>query len=302
MKSSNLKKNIHDFSLWTALITPLTENDTLDVKSLQVLLKEQAAAHNGLLLLGSTGEALNLNLDEKKTILKIALEQNFPVPIMVGVSGHNIQESSAWMRYLETLDVDCYLMPTPIYAKPGEEGQYQWFKTLMDLSSRPVMLYNIPGRAGIALNHNTAKRLAKHPNAWAIKEASGSNLEFSRYREDAPQLKIFSGDDGMLPGHASLGAAGLISVASNVWPAETNLYTKMSLELKITPETVEGKMWQKASDSLFTASNPIPAKAILHRLGRISSNKMRLPLSALDLKSTELLEESDREIRKWFTK
>ncbi len=295
-------KTINNYPLWTALITPLDAEGRLDIPSLTKLIKEQDSANNGLLLLGSTGEALNLSLNERKKVLETALALKLSVPIMVGVGGQNIEETSDWIKYLEGLKVDCYLMVTPIYAKPGEEGQYLWFKTLMDLSSRPVMLYNIPGRAGVALNHSSVKRLKQHPNAWAIKEASGSNAEFAKYREDAPNMKIYSGDDAMLPDHVKLGASGLISVASNIWPLETNLYTKLALTGELTSQSEEGKLWQEASNSLFIASNPVPAKALLYKLKKINTPQMKLPLSNKDLASTDLLEKNNKNICDWFSK
>jgi 4-hydroxy-tetrahydrodipicolinate synthase len=199
-------KNLKKYPLWTALITPLQTSQKVDFTSLASLLREQNQVGNGILILGSTGEALNLQLDEKKHILNFVCEQNLQVPIMVGVGGHNLEETKNWIKYLETLPLDSYLMVTPIYSKPGPLGQFYWFKELLDESSRPSILYNVPSRAGTSLNHQSFSKLKDHPQLFGLKEASGSQEEFKKFRKIAPHLKIYSGDDPLWPSFARLGA------------------------------------------------------------------------------------------------
>ena len=158
-----------DYNLWTALITPLTPGHQVDLESLGRLIKEQCEAKNGLLILGSTGEALNLSLADRKKIVEFSIAQKPTSPLMIGVGGHDLQDQIAWVEWLETKNIDAYLMVTPIYAKPGTYGQYEWFKTLMDKVSRPVMLYNVPGRASMTLSYKTVEMLKDHKNYWAIK-------------------------------------------------------------------------------------------------------------------------------------
>ena len=240
--------NINNYPLWTAIITPMLGDGEVDYPGLAKLLKEQEEAENGVLLLGSTGESLNIDENERKKILHFALDKNLNVPIMVGVGGINLKETCAWVDYLETLRVDAYLMITPLYAKPGAEGQYQWFKTLLDRSKRPVMLYNVPSRTGVSLNVKTLAKLKTHPMLWAVKEASGKTLDFKNYRKAAPEVRFYSGDDAMMPDFAKLGAKGLVSVASNVWPKETHAYVLQSLDKSLKAV----KLWKDCSNSLFT--------------------------------------------------
>ena len=270
---------INNYPLWTALITPLLANGKIDFDSLKKLLHQQEEAGNGVLILGSTGEALNLSMEEKKQILNFTLEQKLSVPLMAGVGGINLDETLHWVKYLNTLSLDCYLMVTPLYAKPGAQGQYQWFKTLLDSSSKPVMLYNIPGRAGTALNHQAVKKLNGHPNFWAIKEASGSTQEFDQYVKDAPNARVYSGDDGMMPAFTKLGAKGLVSVASNVWPQRTKNVVTSCLDGNFTKE----QLWEECSDSLFTYGNPVTIKGLMHKLQMIKTPFLRPPLSHQDL-------------------
>lgn len=290
--------NVNDFPLWTAIITPLFENGEIDFDSLGNLITEQTKAHNGILVLGSTGEALNLSLAEKKEILEFSLKQKTTVPIMAGVGGTNLNETKKWVEYLETKQLDAYLMVTPIYAKPGHFGQYHWFKTLLDISSRPVMLYNIPSRSGISLCLETVKKLDGHKNFWAIKEASGSSSDFQKYKEAAPDVAIFSGDDAKMPEFSKLGARGLVSVASNVWPTETALYVKQSLENSLKNSSCA--LWEESSNALFVTSNPVPVKTLLSKLKKITSPITRPPLSEKDLKDISLLINADENIKNWY--
>ncbi len=288
--------NVSNYSLWTAVVTPFLEDGTVDYKSLEILLRDQEKAQNGIVILGSTGEALNLEAEEKKEILKFTLNLKLTVPLMAGVGGINLRETKEWIKYLETLSLHAYLLVTPLYAKPGKFGQYEWFKALLDASTRPCMLYNVPGRTAVALNFDTVAMLKDHPRFWAIKEASGSVFDFKRYQECAPNAAMYSGDDSMTPIFASFGAKGLVSVASNVWPNETKEYVRQSLA-KIL---VDSELWKECSDSLFIASNPVPVKALLHHLGKIKTNLMRAPLDHRDLKDLKPVVVAHESIQGWY--
>jgi 4-hydroxy-tetrahydrodipicolinate synthase len=283
-------------NLWTALITPFNDNLSVDFESLKTLIKQQNDAKNGLLILGSTGEALNIDLSMKKEILEFAIKHNKDSPLMVGVGGHELTQTKEWVSYLEGLTIDCYLMVTPLYAKPGVRGQYHWFKELMDMSSKPIILYNVPSRTGKELEHETVKMLTSHKNFWGIKEASGSVSEFVKYRADAPKAKIFSGDDALMEDFARVGGNGLISVAANTWPKETNLYVEQCLNNTLK----EKDLWVKASSSLFIASNPIPAKRLLQEKKIIKTNKLLPPLSHEDLNDITEIIHAHENITSWY--
>ncbi len=288
---------LDNYPLWTALVTPLNTDQTIDFNSLRVLLKQQEEANNGLLVLGSTGEALNLSLKEKKSVLEFVLEQRLQVPIMVGVGGINLAETKEWIHYLNQLEVHCYLLVTPLYAKPGRIGQYRWFKELLDASTRPCMLYNIPSRSGISLNIDSYKDLTGHKNLWSLKEASGSVQNFLEYVSANKEVKVFSGDDAMMPAFAKIGAKGLVSVASNAWPKATHKYVERSLHNELNESEI--KLWEEASNSLFLASNPVPVKALLKRNGTIAENIMRAPLSEEDFDDVEILLTHSNDIEHW---
>lgn len=287
-------KDLSKYPLWTALVTPMLENGEVDYPSLKTLLKEQEEAKNGILILGSTGESLNLDEKEKQEILNFVCAQKLKVPLMAGVGGINLNKTIDWVKHLETLPLDCYLFVTPLYAKPGSVGQTHWFKSLMDVSTKPVILYNVPSRTGSSLSFETVKKLNSHPNFWGIKEASGSVEEFKKYRAAAPNAKVYSGDDGMLPDFAPHGAFGLISVAANVWPKKTHQVTQSCLQNTLADE----KTWKDCCDTLFLASNPIPAKVLLSLKGKIKHPNLRPPLSHLEKFDREKLSWAHEQINK----
>lgn len=287
---------LSDYALWTAVVTPLLQNGTVDFDSLTKLIHEQDEAQNGLLILGSTAEALNLNLKTRKSIIEHVVGMKPTSPIMVGIGGNLLEEQKEWMSYLATLPVHAYLLVTPHYAKPGPVGQYEWFKALMDHSTRPCMLYNVPGRTGVAMSVEAVTRLNKHKNFWAIKEASGSVEKFKEYLKASEGKGVYCGDDALMPDFAHAGSCGLVSVASNAWPKETHLYVEQCLN-----KTFDAKeLWTKASNSLFVCSNPVPVKRLLFERGVISTPKMAAPLSHEDMISPAPVLSAQEAVSSWY--
>lgn len=292
-------KDINSTPLWTALITPFLENGEVDYDSLKSLLLKQQEAGNGILILGSTGESLNLSLEVKKQIINFVQDQNLNAPIMAGVGGHELEATNSWVEFLNTRNIDCYLMVTPLYAKPESKGQIAWFKTLMDTALKPVMLYNVPGRTGKKLGFDVVKELSSHENFWAVKEASGSTEDFNKYVEAAGNNpRVYSGDDALTPDFAPLGCVGLVSVASNVWPKATHLFTKKCLDNSLSKEDI--KSWEDACNSLFEVSNPIPVKVLMNEIGMIKTPVLKLPLTHEDLASSSKQMEANTWVNNWL--
>lgn len=288
--------NLSNYPLWTAVVTPLSNDGAVDFESLTRVVNDQVAAHNGLLILGSTAEALNLNLKTRKAIIEHVVNMKTDAPIMVGVGGNLLEEQKEWIQYLEGLNVHAYLLVTPHYAKPGPKGQFEWFKALMDTSSRACMLYNVPGRTAIPMSTEAVTRLNGHRNFWAIKEASGSVEKFKEYLAAAGGKPVFCGDDALMPDFANAGSKGLVSVASNAWPRETHLYVEQCLK-----KTFDAKeLWTKASNSLFIASNPVPVKRLMFERGVIKTPKMAAPLSDEDMASATPVLEAHDAVTNWF--
>ena len=170
-----------------------------------------------------------------------------------------------------------------------------WFKTLMDKVSKPVMLYNIPGRTGTSLSKEALRTLKNHKNFWAIKEASGNLKEFKTYVKAIHPHPVYSGDDALLPAYQVLGVKGLVSVASNAWPSQTHSYVQKTLNNELIHK-VEWKNW---SNALFMASNPIPVKRLLFERGDIMSPRCRPPLSHEEIYNHEDLMKVNQSVMNW---
>ncbi|WGJ62360.1 4-hydroxy-tetrahydrodipicolinate synthase [Wolbachia endosymbiont of Frankliniella intonsa] len=282
--------------LWTACVTPFNcSGDSIDYQSLQRLLTMQDEAENGVVLLGSTGESLSLTDSEKPTLVEFVCELKLNTKIIIGVPGVNLYHTLEWLDFCKGMPIHGYLMTTPIYAKPGIMGQTLWFEKLLEKAHVPAMLYNIPSRAGVSLHAETVRNLSSHEKFWAIKDSSGTVDTLTQYKKVAPNIEVFCGDDNMTPDMAAKGAAGLVSVAANVWPRVVHEYVKQCM----SGENPQADSWQQACKTLFTASNPIPTKALLHDIGLIEHKTVRLPLSTEDLPSIETLRQANKMILGW---
>ncbi|MFY8273868.1 4-hydroxy-tetrahydrodipicolinate synthase [Pseudoalteromonas sp. SSDWG2] len=290
--------SLTDIVLWTALITPMQEDGSVDFNSLTRLAHEQQNAGNGLLILGSTGEALALSIDDQKAVVEHICALALDVPIMVGVGGCNLAQQRQWIAFCNEQAIDAYLLGAPLYAKPGPRGQHQWFNALLDESRFPCMLYNVPKRAAVSLAPEVLAQLQSHPNCWALKEASGDIDSFEQYRTAAPELAIFSGDDALIPYYGQAGAAGLVSVAANVWPQATNRFVQLSLQGQSHNAFM---YWRDAVAALFHVSNPIPSKCLLHALRRISTPTLRAPLTHQEIDDMQLLLRAHDSITSWHS-
>lgn len=280
---------------FTALVTPFTESGAIDYDSLDSLIARQVRVGNGLVLLGSTGEGLALTVQERLNLLRHVCEQNLPIPILAGVGGFQLKETLYWLEACEALPLDGYLMVTPIYARPGPHGQVEWFSRLLNAVSRPCMLYNVPARTGCSLAIEVLQKLKEHPNLWALKEASGSCKQFCTYRDAAPAIALFSGNDDLMPVLAAEGAVGLVSVMGNTWPEATNCYVRLSLQEKITTNHALLPAIRSVNNR-----NPVSAKILLHALGQISSPYLRPPLSEQDGSCSETLLKQHLEVEGWL--
>lgn len=288
------------FPLWTAIVTPMNPDGSVDYSSFENILRKQEEAGNGVLVLGSTGEGLNLNEEEKREIVEFTKDLNLDVPMMVGVGGFNLPAQVDFIHFCNEVNPDALLLVTPLYAKPGAEGQFEWFSELMAETEIPCMLYNVPSRTGVKMHPSVPARLSKEfDNLMGVKEASGSVEEFKAFRREAPDVKFYSGDDGMTPAFSKEGGVGLVSVASNVWPKATHKY----VELCLNGET-EGlfPLWKNATDALFKAPNPVPVKVLLNKKNWIENDTVRLPLSLGDISEEveQNLTNYDKEISDWL--
>jgi 4-hydroxy-tetrahydrodipicolinate synthase len=288
---------INDTKLWTALITPMNDDGEINPGELASLIHRQDEAKNGVLILGSTGEGMALSLDEKKKVVETAASLNIEVPLMAGIGGFNLRSQIEWIEYCHQFDIDSFLLVTPLYAKPDVKGQISWFRELLDAAERPCMIYNVPSRTGVKLKPEVLEELSGHPHLAGLKEASGDISDYQEFRKAAPDLPIYSGDDGITPFLAAAGCQGLISVMSNVWPKATGRYLEWCLQGR-GPELLP--LWQECADALFAVSNPIPTKVLLAQKGLIKTSTLRLPLTEDEIDDPSFLLDADQRINEWF--
>ena len=291
--------DLADFPLWTALVTPFNERGKVDYNVLADLLDEQAAAGNGILLLGSTGEGMALSAIEQKKIVRFVCQHSPAAPLMIAIGGYNLESQLDWIDYCNQLPIDAYLLAAPLYAKPGPKGQEQWFRALLDRSKLPCMIYNVPSRSGVDLDPQALANLVEQPTFWALKEASGSIEKFGQFKQALPSIAIFSGEDALLNDLVKIGAAGLVSVCANAWPAPTKRYVEQCLT---TIPAADLTLWTEAIAPLFSVANPIPVKVLMYQQQQINYPDLRLPLTHTELTEHAALSQANHSIELWFSR
>jgi len=265
---------------FTALVTPFRDG-TIDVAAFEKLIESQIAAGiSGVVAVGTTGESPTLSHEERQELIRLAIATAKKRCLVLAGTGSNAtQHAVADTKMAEKLGADGALLVAPYYNKPSQEGLFRHFKTIADATSLPIMLYNIPGRCGVDIAPDTVTRLAKEcRNIVSIKEASGSVERISELRARLPEsFTILSGDDSLTLPFMSVGAVGVVSVASNVVPAEVcalvRAYECGDAKLAFR---LHRKMFPLFKD-LFIEPNPVPVKTALGWRGAMS-NEVRLPL------------------------
>ena len=264
----------------TALFTPFKADGSVDYETFAANVDRQIEAGVHFLVpLGTTGETPTLSTEERIEILKIAKAHSAGRPVVVGGGTNSVPDTLAAMAALEPYGPDVFLIVVPYYNKPPQEGIYQYFKTVAAATKKPVLIYNVPGRTGANISAETTLRLAKDvPNIIGIKEASSKREQILQIIEGAPEgFCVLSGNDDETTDLMKAGAKGVISVASNVAPAEMAALTNALLAGDFAyADTLDAQLRGLYRD-LFIESNPIPGKAAMAQLG-LMENVLRLPL------------------------
>ena len=267
----------------TALVTPMNEHG-VDYEAFGRLIDFQIdQGINALVAVGTTGENATLEPWEQKEVIRFTVERAAGrVKVIAGTGTNNTAHVLTNTKAACEVGADAVLVVTPYYNKATQKGLIQHFTTVADASTVPVILYNVPGRTGCALQPKTVAALAEHPNIVGLKEATGNmaqTVEIIRLCGD--KIDVYSGEDGIVVPMMSMGAAGCISVLSNVVPAMAVEMTDAclagdypkaaALQCKMTP----------LINALFSEVNPIPAKAAVAALG-FGENYLRLPLTPME--------------------
>ena len=277
-----MKKTIFK-GMASALITPMNENG-VDYEALGRFIDFQIEnGINALVAVGTTGENATMEPEEQKEVIRFTVERAAGrVPVIAGTGTNNTEHVLANTKAACEVGADAVLVVTPYYNKATQNGLIAHFTAVADASSVPVILYNVPGRTGCNLLPKTVAKLAEHPNIVAIKEATGNMSQMVELVSlCGDKIDVYSGEDALTVPMLSMGAAGTISVLSNVVPKEAvamtdaffagDLKEAARLQCKLLPLT----------NALFSEVNPIPVKAAVSAMG-YGKEYLRMPLTPME--------------------
>ena len=267
----------------TALITPLTP-DGVDYENFGRLIDWQIdAGIDALVIAGTTGEGSTLTDEEHREVLDYAVKRAAGrVPMIAGTGSNDTAYAIDLTKFACEIGYEAMLVVTPYYNKATQKGLIKMYEAIADASTKPLVLYNVPSRTGVAIQPATYAALAEHPMIAAIKEANG---DISKIAETialvGDKLDVYSGNDDQIVPVLSLGGKGVISVLSNLIPAETSQMVKKFLSGDVRGAAKMQLDYLELINTLFCEVNPIPVKAAMNEMG-FCSNDIRLPLTEME--------------------
>jgi 4-hydroxy-tetrahydrodipicolinate synthase len=265
----------------TALVTPL-KNDAVAFNDLRKLVEAQIKAGiHGLVPVGTTGESPTLSNDEHLGVIRAVIEYaRGRLPVIAGTGSNSTHEAVELTRLSHEAGADGMLVVAPYYNKPSQEGLFRHFSALAETTDKPIILYSIPGRCGIEISVPVIERLrAKYPHVRYIKEAGGSVDRVDQLKHAmGKDITVLSGDDSLTLPFMSVGAEGVISVASNLFAEEVVQLTELALANDFAKAAKLHRKLYPVFKTFFIEPNPVPIKTALAHAGRIASAEVRSPL------------------------
>ena len=265
---------------FVALITPFNSDGSVNFDKLRELIEYHINNNSaGLVILGTTGEATTISLEEQIEVVKFSIEvTNKRIPLMFGSGSNDTKKACELSRTYSSMGADYLLVVTPYYNKTNTPGLIKHFEMIADSSSCPIVLYNVPSRTGMNIPLEAYEVLSKHPKIVGVKEASG-NMEYtkevSKYLNE--KFVMLSGNDDIIVDMIKIGATGVISVLANIAPKNTQAMCDYALAGDFDKAyDIQNKLLSVA-DSLFYETNPIPVKAAMNYLG-FNVGGYRMPL------------------------
>jgi len=279
----------------TALITPF-RNQQVDYVDLKKLIELQIKGGvNGFVPVGTTGESPTLDHDEHLQVIEATVEYaRGRVPVIAGTGSNSTAEAVDLTRLAHDAGADAMLLVAPYYNKPSQEGLYRHFATLAETTDRPIILYSIPGRCGIEIGIPVIERLrAKYPHVRYIKEAGGSVDRVDQLKQAlGKDITVLSGDDSLTLPFMSVGAEGVISVASHLFPKQVSQMVNFALANDYAKATKIHRQLYPIFKALFVEPNPVPVKTALARAGIIGTAEVRPPLCEMTDANRAILEQA----------
>lgn len=260
-----------------ALATPFIKGK-VDEKKLRALVRwHLEEGTHGIVPVGTTGESPTLSHEEHRRVIEIVVEAaGGRVPVIAGTGSNSTDEAISLTRFAKKIGADAALMVTPYYNKPTQEGLYRHYEAVAKAVDIPIILYNVPGRTGVALSPETVARLSKIPNIVGIKEATGS-MDQTSHILSLCDITVLSGDDSLTLPLMSLGAKGAISVIANILPKKNAQMVEAFRKGDLAKARKLHYDMFPLCRALFFETNPIPVKTAMGHLG-LCSPELRLPL------------------------
>lgn len=276
----------------TALITPFRRNK-IDTKAFKRVIDSNFdGGVTGIVPCGTTGESPTLSHEEHQAVIALAIKTaRGRGPVIAGTGSNSTAEAVSLTRAAEAAGADASLQVCPYYNKPSQEGVYRHFRAVAEATSLPIILYSIPGRSGIEISVETTARLATDcPNIIAMKEAGGSVERVSQLLAACPAgFEVLSGDDSLTLAFLSVGAVGVISVASNLVPRVMSDLVAHALAGRFDQAlAIHRQHYRLFSDFMKLDTNPVPIKTAMSLAG-FGSPDLRLPMVAMDDARTQTL-------------
>ena len=278
-----MKKTVFEGAA-TAIVTPMRADGSIDFESFGRLIEWQIAEGiDAIVAAGTTGEGSTLSDEEHKSVVEFTVKTAAKrVPVIAGTGSNDIAYAKELTKFSCDIGADAMLVVTPYYNKATQNGLIRSFTEVADISTKPVILYNVPSRTGCNIQPKTCAVLAEHPNIAAIKEASGNISQIAEIAAlTQGKLDIYSGNDDQIVPVMSLGGKGVISVLSNILPKETSQICKSYLSGDVKTSLFLQLKYIDLINALFAEVNPIPVKAATAKMG-YGENALRLPLTQIE--------------------
>lgn len=276
----------------TALITPF-KNGSVAYDDLRKLVESQIKAGiHGLVPVGTTGESPTLSNNEHLDVIRAVIETaRGRVPVIAGTGSNSTHEAVELTKLSHEAGADAMLIVAPYYNKPSQAGLFRHFSELAETTDKPIILYSIPGRCGIEIGVPVIESLrAKYPHVCYIKEAGGTVDRVDQLKQAmGKDITVLSGDDSLTLPFMSVGAEGVISVASNLFPKEIVQLTELALADEFAKAAKIHRRLYPVFKTFFIEPNPVPVKTAMAHAGRISSDEVRSPLCEMTKANRETL-------------
>ena len=285
--------------VYTAIVTPMTADGALDEKALRRLVDFQLEGGvSGLVPVGTTGESPTLDGEECKRVIQVVVEQaRGRVPVVAGAGSNSTSEAIHYAKDAKDAGADATLQVMPYYNKPTNQGILGHFRAIADAVDLPLVVYNIGGRTGKNIDNPTMLELAQHRNIVAVKEASGDIGQIMDLIAKKPAgFTVLSGDDNLVFPIMALGGRGVISVASNIVPAQMSRFVAAALKGDWNEARRMHYELLPLFKAIFIETNPIPIKAAMAMKG-LMAESYRLPMCCMAAKNRESLQATLKEMK-----